>query len=66
MAPYVTRLGGSIPIISTFLKELGVHTTMFGFSIGDENLHAPNEFFRLKNLNRGLRAYCRLYERLSV
>ena len=66
MAPYVTRLGGSIPIISTFLKELGVHTTMFGFSIGDENLHAPNEFFRLKNLNRGLKAYCHLYERLSV
>jgi len=66
MAPYVTRLGGSIPIISTFLQEIGVHTTMFGFSIGDENLHAPNEFFRLRNFDRGQKAYCRLLEKLAV
>ena len=66
MAPYVTRLGGSIPIISTFLQEIGVHTTMFGFSIGDENLHAPNEFFRLRNFDRGQKAYCRLLEKLTV
>ena len=66
MAPYVTRLGGSIPIISTFLQEIGVHTTMFGFSIGDENLHAPNEFFRLRNFDRGQKAYCQLLEKLAV
>jgi len=66
MPPYITRLGGSIPIISTFLQELGVHTTMFGFSIGDENLHAPDEFFRLSNFDRGQTAYCRLFERLAV
>ena len=66
MAPYVTRLGGSIPIISTFLQEIGIHTTMFGFSIGDENLHAPDEFFRLRNFDRGQKAYCRLLEKLAV
>ncbi|MDA9929658.1 dipeptidase [Alphaproteobacteria bacterium] len=66
MPPYVTRLGGSIPVMSTFLKELGVHTTMFGFSIGDENLHAPDEFFRLRNFDRGQTAYCRLLERLAT
>jgi acetylornithine deacetylase/succinyl-diaminopimelate desuccinylase-like protein len=65
-APYVTRLGGSIPIVSIFLKELGVYTTMFGFSVGDENLHAPNEFFRLRNFERGQHAYCRLLERLAA
>lgn len=64
-APYITRLGGSIPVMSVFLKELGVHTTMFGFSVGDENLHAPNEFFRLVNFRRGQQAYCRLLERLG-
>lgn len=63
---YITRLGGSIPIISTFLEEIGVHTTMFGFSIGDENLHAPDEFFRLRNFYRGQKAYCLLFERLKV
>ena len=65
MDPYVTRLGGSIPIMTIFLKELGVYGTMFGFSVGDENLHAPNEFFRLKNFRRGQEAYCKLFERLS-
>ncbi len=64
--PYVTRVGGSIPIAALFLKELGVHATMFGFSVGDENLHAPNEFFRLKNYRRGQQAYCRLLERLGA
>ena len=65
MDPYVTRVGGSIPIMTIFLKELGVYGTMFGFSVGDENLHAPNEFFRLKNFRRGQEAYCKLFERLG-
>ena len=63
--PYETRLGGSIPIMTIFLNELGVHGTMFGFSLADENLHAPNEFFRLKNFRRGQIAYCRLIEELG-
>ena len=65
-APHVTRLGGSIPVMTIFLRELGVHGVMFGFSIGDENLHAPNEFFRLVNFDRGQIAYGRLFEVLSA
>jgi acetylornithine deacetylase/succinyl-diaminopimelate desuccinylase-like protein len=64
--PYETRLGGSIPIMTIFLNEPGVHGTMFGFSLGDENLHAPNEFFRLKNFKRGQIAYCKLLETLGA
>jgi len=64
--PHIVRVGGSIPVMSLFLNELGVHTTMFGFSVGDENLHAPNEFFRLVNFRRGQDAYCRLLERLGA
>lgn len=64
--PFLTRLGGSIPVMSIFLKELGVHGVMFGFSVGDENLHAPNEFFRLANFDRGQVAYCRLLEKLAL
>ncbi|MEX0317003.1 MAG: dipeptidase [Ruegeria sp.] len=64
-APYVTRVGGSIPIMTLFLRELGVHGVMFSFSVGDENLHAPNEFFRLANFRRGQTAYCRLLETLG-
>ena len=64
--PYETRVGGSIPVMTVFLRELGVHGVMFGFSVGDENLHAPNEFFRLANFKKGQQAYCRLLERLAV
>ncbi|MEY8840907.1 M20/M25/M40 family metallo-hydrolase, partial [Cribrihabitans sp. XS_ASV171] len=64
-APFITRVGGSIPIMTLFLRELGVHGVMFGFSVGDENLHAPDEFFRLENFRRGQAAYCRLFEKLG-
>lgn len=63
--PYYTRLGGSIPVCPLFLKELRAYTVNFGFSLGDEQLHAPDEFFRLSSFERGQRGYCMLLERLS-
>ena len=65
-APLVTRLGGSIPVMTILKRELGVHGVMFGFSVGDENLHAPDEFFRLASFDRGQAAYARLLERLGA
>lgn len=65
-APYRTRVGGSIPVMTTLLETLGVHAVMFGFSHGDENLHAPNEFFRLDAYRLGQTAYGRLFERLGA
>lgn len=64
-APFQTRVGGSIPVMTTLLDTLGVHAVMFGFSHGDENLHAPDEFFRLDAFRTGQTAYCRLMERLG-
>ena len=64
-APYRTRLGGSIPVMTTLLDVLGVHAVMFGFSHDDENLHAPDEFFRLEAFRRGQTAYGLLLERLG-
>lgn len=63
--PLHTRVGGSIPVMTTLLDTLGVHAVMFGFSHGDENLHAPDEFFRLDEFRRGQTAYVRLLERLG-
>jgi len=36
---------------------LGLDTLMFGFAMPDEDIHAPNEFFRLSSLEEGLRAW---------
>jgi acetylornithine deacetylase/succinyl-diaminopimelate desuccinylase-like protein len=63
-APYRVRVGGSIPVMTTLHEHLGIHATMFAFSHDDENLHAPDEFFRLETFRRGQEAYCRLFERL--
>ena len=63
--PYRTRVGGSIPVVTMLLDTLGLHTVMFGFSHGDENLHAPDEFLRLSAFRRGQTAYARLLEKLG-
>lgn len=63
--PYQTRLGGSIPVLTTLLDTLGVYAVMFGFSHDDENLHAPDEFFRLAVYRKGQSAYVRLLEKLG-
>lgn len=64
-APLQARLGGSIPVMSTLHDHLGIHAVMFGFSHADENLHAPDEFFRLDAFRKGQTAYGRLLERLA-
>ena len=62
-APYRIWAGGSIPAFSPFVDILGLHAVMLGFSHGDENLHAPNEFFRLDVFRRGQQVYGRLFEK---
>ena len=37
--------------------RLGIDTITFGFAMPDEDVHAPNEFFRLSSLEEGLRAW---------
>ena len=64
--PYVDRIGGSIPILPIFLRELGVHTTLFAFGLEDENMHAPNEFFRLTSFYKGQVSYCKLFNKLGT
>jgi len=63
--PLLVRIGGTLPAATMFEKELGLKTLMFSFSTSDENLHAPNEFFRLDRLDEGLRAWAILWLRLA-
>jgi acetylornithine deacetylase/succinyl-diaminopimelate desuccinylase-like protein len=37
----------------------------FAFGLKDENIHAPDEFFRISSFKRGLNAYGMMLERLS-
>jgi len=63
--PYYARMGGSIPVCGIFLKELGAYTVNFAFGLKDENIHGPDEFFRLKSFSRAQLAYGMLLEQLS-
>ena len=63
--PYYARKGYTIPVCGILLSALGAHTVNFAFSLKDENIHAPDEFFRLKSFELGQRAYCMLLHELG-
>jgi acetylornithine deacetylase/succinyl-diaminopimelate desuccinylase-like protein len=48
-----------------FERTLGLKTLLFSFSTSDENLHAPNEFFRLDRLEEGMAAWAELWQLLA-
>jgi acetylornithine deacetylase/succinyl-diaminopimelate desuccinylase-like protein len=56
------RSGGSIPIVGDFARHLGIPTVMMGFGLPDDNLHAPNEKFSLKNFELGIVSTIRFLE----
>jgi acetylornithine deacetylase/succinyl-diaminopimelate desuccinylase-like protein len=50
----------------TQIKEvLGLYAYSFGFKQSDENFHAPNEFIRLADIEKGQKAYCMLLEHIG-
>jgi acetylornithine deacetylase/succinyl-diaminopimelate desuccinylase-like protein len=65
VAPLIVRMGGTVPVAEVFQRLMGLDTVYFSFSTGDEDFHAPNEFFRVHRLHEGLAAWARLWERLS-
>lgn len=64
--PLFLAEGGSIPVVATFQRVLGVSTVLMGFGLHDENLHAPNEHFRVANFYRGIQATARFFSELSL
>ncbi len=63
--PYYVRVGGSLPVCTLFKKYLDVYMINYAFCLMDEQAHAPNEFFRLSNFDRGHKAYCMLLHHLG-
>jgi len=63
--PLIVRMGGTVPVAEIFQRLMGLSTVYFSFSTGDEDFHAPNEFFRLHRLHEGLAAWARLWDILG-
>lgn len=54
--------GGSIPIISTFERVLGVKTILMGFGLDTDAIHSPNENYPLENFYKGISTIPLFYE----
>jgi acetylornithine deacetylase/succinyl-diaminopimelate desuccinylase-like protein len=63
--PLIVRMGGTVPVAEIFQRVMGLETLYFSFSTGDEDFHAPNEFFRVRRLHEGLAAWAQLWELLG-
>lgn len=63
--PIPVRSGGSIPIISTFEKILGIKSILMGFGLEADAIHSPNESFPLENLFGGMKAVPLYYKYYS-
>jgi acetylornithine deacetylase/succinyl-diaminopimelate desuccinylase-like protein len=63
--PVFVREGGSIPVVSTFKRVLGVPTVLMGFGLADDNLHSPDEKFYLPNFYRGIQASIHFLDELA-
>jgi acetylornithine deacetylase/succinyl-diaminopimelate desuccinylase-like protein len=51
--------------MTIFKDMLGLDTLTFGFAMPDEDVHAPNEFFRLSSIPEGLQAWTLLLAELA-
>lgn len=58
-------LGGSLPVVESFKRILGLDTLLMGFSLEDDRMHSPNEKFELRCLRSGARTYVRLLAELA-
>lgn len=53
-APVFIRSGGSIPVVNTFQKLLGIPAVLMGFGLPDDHIHGPNEKFNLPNFYKAI------------
>lgn len=63
--PDIVGMGGTVPIVTTFRELLGADTVFFSFSTADEDIHAPNEFYRLERFRLGLQAWALIWRNLA-
>ncbi len=63
--PVIFRNGASVPVVEIIQRVLKLESVLLGFSCPDESFHAPNEFMRLENFDKGPRTIARWWEDLG-
>ena len=57
--------GGSIPVVESMRRILGVDSLLMGFGLADDQVHSPNEKFEWRCFHHGLRSHARLLAELA-
>ncbi|MCE4563215.1 dipeptidase [Maribellus sp. CM-23] len=60
--PVPVRSGGSIPIISSFEKILGIKSVLMGFGLESDAIHSPNENYPLEQFYNGIKTIPLFYK----
>ncbi len=57
--------GGSIPVVESMRRLLGIDSLLMGFGLADDQVHSPNEKFEWVCFHHGLRSHARLLAKLA-
>jgi acetylornithine deacetylase/succinyl-diaminopimelate desuccinylase-like protein len=57
--------GGSIPVVDSLRRVLGIDSLLVGFGLDDDQVHSPNEKFEMRCYHHGIRTHVRLLGRLA-
>jgi succinyl-diaminopimelate desuccinylase len=63
--PVFMREGGSIPVVADFKSILGLDVLLIGFGQYDDNIHSPNERFRVVDFESGCKTAAALPAELA-
>jgi acetylornithine deacetylase/succinyl-diaminopimelate desuccinylase-like protein len=64
--PVIAADGGSIPVVSTFQRVLGIPTLLAGFARDDDAFHSPNEKYDVQCFHKGMRSWARILAGLAA
>jgi acetylornithine deacetylase/succinyl-diaminopimelate desuccinylase-like protein len=57
--------GGSIPVVESMQRLLGLDSLLVGFGLNDDQVHSPNEKFEFRCLHKGARSHARLLAEIA-
>jgi acetylornithine deacetylase/succinyl-diaminopimelate desuccinylase-like protein len=63
--PVLIGCGGSIPVVASMKRILGLDTLLVGFGLDDDRVHSPNEKFELVCYRRGIETHAAMLGRCA-